>query len=1475
MIINTPFSGKLNLDDAEYRVSNNDYIDALNVTKDAQGRGQDKVVSNILGNTIINYSLPSGVSKVIGFYGDKVRNRAYYFIWNSDGFHTIAYYDLSTQSIVTVLRSKTDSNGVDILNFNPSYKVLSINIYYRDLEGDLIFFNDGYNPPRNLNVNDIYGTNWVADYLLVAKAPPVMPPQVTYENDTTITINNLRNKLFQFSYRYVYDNFEKSVWSSKSIVPLPQQPTLTLTSDISPNPPIPADTFNSRIAVNFSTGGPNVKAIELCFRETFSSGTSDWFLIRSFDKSSLSINDNDIYYFRFYNDSIYTQIDVIEADQLQDWVPQRANAAELANGNVLLYAGILEGYDKTSVDLRATTYSTASSYYYDQCGISFFASVNGNDSGTGTVMNIYLYGTGTNGVNGNVTQLNNAAGTYFINSFSSSGTDLSTFYATTGLTTNYLVSDILAGISAAMVLKGYTQVSLVGNKLTMSLTSGFVLTSTAFATIPALDNDNTRFANVWNGGYQYGIQYFDAQGRTIGTQTSPLAIINTPSRVLTDDFPLVNLSILNRPPLYASYYQIVRSNNTTYNKRLCWISVSAYTSLPSGADNTKFIYIGIGNIQDYNEQISSTQNVVSYNYTEGDRIKFIRRYDVTGVAQDITSQYDYEIVGTVSTIEYTTTTSNNTLTAVGNFLKLRYPTSDIDATFQFPGTEDFQHYEILLYNYTNNASSTQRFFYEFGKQYGIGDAGLPTRYHFGLTKLPNGGTTLAINNGDLFYRLRAVPYDYKYNYRSTVFDIETIGPGSDGTETFPITVSPTINNASFRIQTQPGNVINLAPGFFPVWTDTAYFFYNKLTTTQTVSIKGSFQMASDGVSQFSVYALICTNVIPYSPKFTISLLPTEVNDIAQNVDTTFDINKQFVVPPGGKVYIVAKSINDAVGNNKIIIQPMTFDFNVLKGNTIEIIESSFNDTYNLITNSNGRASVIDENAGQTYYPTLIRFGQAYQSNTNLNATNRFIYEDFDEYDRSFGDVLRLHVRDRYLKVYQNFKVGNVPILTQIVKDVTGNPLQANSNQLINKIQYYAGDYGIGDAATSLAWNNFADYFVDNYRGVVCRLAQDGITPISITNNTNAFFVATLAAYRQSLNNGVPATGAVYSGNPCIYGVFDANTNKYIIAMEEINRYLPPSTTTTTSGPTTTTTSTTTTSTSTTTTVPPVTGTCFTLTYSTSISNQLYVRYRNLSNSIVTQQVQSLDTRDNGDGTYTVAICVLQGNSYATPVCVIDNGVDPPYEISCDPYSWISGGVCTTGFGCLDITTTTTAAPTTTTTSTTTTSAPTTTTTTTTAAPTTTTTTSVPATTTTSTTTTAAPTTTTSTTTTSTTSTTSTTTTTTTTTTTMAAGFTMINATGSGQIDNVTTTGGLSFYVINVGSFPITTGSQVVAGVASLTGEPVIIDISNYTSTSCLSLYINGVFNESQAVSASGTYTFSNKTFTTSDTVLLEYQSGVC
>ena len=1202
-VINNPFNGKLNLDVAEYRIQNGDYIDALNITRDAQGIAQDKVVSNIIGNQVIANTLPSGENKIIGFYADKIRNRAYYFLWNSNGYNSILYYDLSTEVIVKVLTSKTDSDGIDILSFNPSYKVLSVNIFYRDDEGDLLFFNDGLNPPKVINVSDNYGTSWKLEYILVSKAPPVMPAKVVYENDTTITVNNLRNKLFQFCYRYVYDNNEKSVWSSKSIVPLPQQPSLNFTENTATN--------NARIAVLFSTGGIDVRAIELSFRETTNGVTSDWYLIKSFDKQALTISDNIVYDYKFYNDGIYTQIDVLESSQLQDYVPQKANAAELGNGNVLLYSGITEGYDKTDMELSIAQYTNETAYYYDQAGLLFFASVNGADNGSGTSITFYLYGTGTNGGNGTVTTLNNAAGGYYVNIFATDGTDLSTSYSTSGITTSYTVNSILTGLSAAMVLKGFTQTSLVGNKLIMSLSSGFVLTSTGFKTFPVLDNDNTRFASVWDSGYQYAVQYFDAQGRTIGAQTAGGGTINTPSRVLTSNFPTIYLSIENRPPLYASYYQVLRSNNTTYNKRLCWISESAYSGITSATDNQKYIYIGIGNISAYNESISSTQNVVSYNYTEGDRIKFIRRYDVNNDPVSLSAQYDYEIVGTVSTFEYNISypspiaPDNNTYTATGNFLKIKYPTADISATFDFPGTADFQHYEILLYNYTSNFASDQRFFYEFGKEYGIGNPGTADRYHFGVTQLPNGGAVIPVTNGDLFYRLRNVPYSDNFNYRSTTFEIAT---PSSSSETFPITVTPTIDNTSYKIQTQANATAYIAGSGFPVWASSGFLFYNKSSSAEKIlSINGSLQVTPDVNSEFSVYAIICTNLSPYEPKYWISLLPLESNSLVADVPTIFEINKKFSVPPTGKVWLVATYSTIAGGN--LVLQPFDFEFDVVKNTTIEIIESSFSDNYNLITNSNGRPSVVDENAKQTYFPTLIRFGGAYQINTNINQINNFKYENFDEYDRSFGDVMRLHVRDRYLKVYQKFKVGNVPILTQIVKDSANNPLQANTDTLINKIQYYAGDYGIGDASTSLAWNNFADYFVDNYRGVVCRLSQDGITPLSILYATNAFFVPLLQNYRQELNNGISSDGSAYEGNPCIYGVFDAYTNKYIIAMEEINRYITttttttttagPTTTTTTAGPTTTTTTAapitttttfvgTTTTTTTTTTLPPFT-----------------------------------------------------------------------------------------------------------------------------------------------------------------------------------------------------------------------------------------------------------------------------------------------
>lgn len=1182
-IINNPFNGKLNLDVADYRLSNGDYKDALNITKDAQGKGQDRVVSNILGNINIPYTLPAGTNKIIGFFADKIRNRAYYFLWNSNGYNSILYYDSNANVVVKVLESKTNSAGIDILNFNPSYKVLSVNIFYRDDEGDLLFFNDGLNPPKNINVKANYGNLWKLEYILIAKAPPIMPPKAVYENDTTVNVNNVRNALFQFSYRYVYVNNEKSVWSSRSIVPLPQQDTLLLTTDTITN--------NARISVSMTTGGADVKSIEIAFRETTNGVTSDWYLIASINKADNLLTDNSIYTYKFKNDSIYSQIDVLEADQLQDYVPQKANAAELANGNVLLYSGITEGYDKTQMDLVAQTQDASDSYYFDKCGLSFFATSSGLDSGVdGTILNIYLYGTGTN-TSGIVSTLNNGAGIYVVNVLNGSGSNIGISY--TNNTNSISVSTLLTAISNAFTTSGngWSQVSLTNNVLTLSRTSEFKLLSSGVKVLyPVSSPDNTVFANAFSSGYQYAVQYFDSLGRTIGAQTDIDASFTTqvdPGSPTVYKFPITKLLIKNRPPLEARYYQVLRSNNTTYNKRLFWISQAAYSSTSVDTTVQRFAYIDISNIDTYNEQITSTQGVVSYNFTQGDRITFLARYDSSNTQILFTTVYDYEILGTEAVI----TLGDGTI-KTGNFIKIAYPTN-AGTDILFTGAGDYLHYEIFLYNYSTNSSSTQRFFYEAGKCFGIGNAGTVNAYHIGLDQTQSAtapSTTPAIvsmTNGDLFWRKRKVPY-------GDAFVLPAGGNGMDINSLIAITVPSTpVTTSSYTLKSQA--FLNNLPGNFPTYSSTNFFFNNLLSSDALlVKFAGEFsvyQSQANNNTTFSLKAIVITSGA------TTVLDLTQTKLVQSQVQTSFTLDNTISVPATAKVWIACYCSNAGTGET-FTLNTFNLDFKVLKNYTISIIESSFNDTYNLVTNSNGRVSVVDENAKRTYFPTLIRFGGAYQVNTNLNGLNNFKYENFDEYDRSFGDVIRLHVRDRYLKVYQKFKVGNVPILTQIVKDVSGNPLQANTDTLINKIQYYSGDYGIGDAATSLAWNNYADYFVDNYRGVVCRLSQDGITPISITNSVNAFFTATLPAYRQDLNNGLGSNGSpnTYTGNPCIYGVFDAYTNKYIIAMEEINRYsdctfnggsamvyIAPTTTTTTAAPTTTTTTSSGTTTTTTTT----------------------------------------------------------------------------------------------------------------------------------------------------------------------------------------------------------------------------------------------------------------------------------------------------
>ena len=128
---------------------------------------------------------------------------------------------------------------------------------------------------------------------------------------------------------------------------------------------------------------------------------------------------------------------------------------------------------------------------------------------------------------------------------------------------------------------------------------------------------------------------------------------------------------------------------------------------------------------------------------------------------------------------------------------------------------------------------------------------------------------------------------------------------------------------------------------------------------------------------------------------------------------------------------------------------------------------------------------------------------------------------------------RLKTRDRFVRVFQELKTGMVPLFNKISKSPTGDEIVINTNTLLNPIQYYVGDWGIGTARESLASFNFADYFCDNNRGAICRVSNDGVTPLSIL---------------YKMNNWANTEIAARKGNYKIYGTFDQRQSNYIIAL---------------------------------------------------------------------------------------------------------------------------------------------------------------------------------------------------------------------------------------------------------------------------------------------------------------------------------------
>ena len=180
--------------------------------------------------------------------------------------------------------------------------------------------------------------------------------------------------------------------------------------------------------------------------------------------------------------------------------------------------------------------------------------------------------------------------------------------------------------------------------------------------------------------------------------------------------------------------------------------------------------------------------------------------------------------------------------------------------------------------------------------------------------------------------------------------------------------------------------------------------------------------------------------------------------------------------------------------------------------------------------------VDDEYTSRIRGNAMIHSG-IFNAKTKVNETNQFsIGEPITKaVDIANGSIQKLYAEDTNLIVFQENKVSRAAIDKDIIYTQEGQPLTTASQVVIGQVQAFAGKYGISKNPESFAVYGNRKYFTDKNRGLVLRLSQDGITPISDAGMRTFFREGLTKIYRA-------------------YGMYDEQKNKYIVSLQNlINR----------------------------------------------------------------------------------------------------------------------------------------------------------------------------------------------------------------------------------------------------------------------------------------------------------------------------------
>lgn len=272
-----------------------------------------------------------------------------------------------------------------------------------------------------------------------------------------------------------------------------------------------------------------------------------------------------------------------------------------------------------------------------------------------------------------------------------------------------------------------------------------------------------------------------------------------------------------------------------------------------------------------------------------------------------------------------------------------------------------------------------------------------------------------------------------------------------------------------------------------------------------------------------------TNFHEFSKKFQINNYGTVNATHGGNIQQQTDVLPAIVDISDGDVY---------VRNRELPVN------NIFPGAQVEIgtvEDPSYSDFYESRINDNGRINKEDTGNGEVHFGSRFRYSNNFIEDTRINGLNDFDNLDREDYNDQYGDVKLIKFDENKLFTFKEGKDCWVPVRNVLTQDNEGTSLLVGSSKLLNPIQYFVWNGGIGNNPESYARNGNQHYHVSANSGVIIRLGGSGVIPIS-------------AIYQ--LDNEVRTYLDDASRNGAdIYGGFNRKKDNYLFSIADYQNFI--------------------------------------------------------------------------------------------------------------------------------------------------------------------------------------------------------------------------------------------------------------------------------------------------------------------------------